>query len=146
MATALRAQAEPGWSRGILGRWLPVVLWAVCISTFSTSMFAGDRTGTFLMPLLHTIFPSARPERLVAMHHALRKLAHFSEYWVLSLLLYRALRRDDEWSLRAAVLSVVIAGLYAAVDEFHQWFVPGRTATPADCLIDISGAAAAQGL
>jgi VanZ family protein len=31
-------------------------------------------------------------------------------------------------------------------DEFHQWFVPGRTAAATDCLIDVSGAAAGQGL
>ena len=41
---------------------------------------------------------------------------------------------------------MVIAGLYAVADEFHQYFVPGRTAAVTDCRIDVSGAAAGQGL
>ena len=40
----------------------------------------------------------------------------------------------------------MVAGLYAVLDEFHQLFVPGRTAAASDCLIDVSGAAAGQGL
>ena len=80
------------------------------------------------------------------MHQTIRKLAHFIEYLVLSVLLYRALRAGRRWDLRAASMSLAIAGLYSVGDEFHQWFVPGRTAAAADCLIDVSGAAAGQGL
>src|SRR5204862_468029 len=46
----------------------------------------------------------------------------------------------------AAVLALVLAGLYAGSDELHQWFVPGRGARLNDWLIDVSGAAAGQGL
>jgi VanZ family protein len=43
-----------------------------------------------------------------------------------------------------AVLALVIAAGYSALDEFHQSFVPSRTASPWDSLLDTFGAAAAQ--
>ena len=61
-------------------------------------------------------------------------------------------RRDDVAILecdatdKESVKNVLLALLYAVLDEFHQWFVPGRTAAITDCLIDVSGAAAGQGL
>lgn len=133
-------------SREQLLRWLPVVAWATVISVFSTGAFAFERTGVVILPVLHILFPSASPEELRAIHSSLRKLAHFAEYLVLGVLLYRALRAGRRWDMRAAGMAVLIAGLYSAGDELHQWFVPGRTAAATDCLIDVSGAAAGQGL
>ena len=129
-----------------LRRWLPVVVWAAVISTFSTGWFTGERTVAYIMPLLAALFPSASIEQLRTMHYVIRKSAHFTEYLVLSVLLYRALRGGRRWDLRAAGIAVAIAALYSLGDEFHQWFVPGRTAAATDCLIDVSGAAAGQGL
>ncbi|MDI1321017.1 MAG: VanZ family protein, partial [bacterium] len=37
-------------------------------------------------------------------------------------------------------LALLLAAVYAATDEFHQSFVPGRTASLGDVLIDITGA------
>ena len=96
--------------------------------------------------LLVDFWTDATHTQLLAMHHFIRKLGHFTEYLILSVLLYRALRGGRRWSLQAAATAVVVAGLYAVLDEFHQLFVPGRTAAASDCLIDVSGAAAGQGL
>ena len=60
-----------------LARWIPVVLWALLISVLSTGWFTGERTGSFLLPLLRGLFPAASHATLVAIHHAIRKLAHF---------------------------------------------------------------------
>ncbi len=58
----------------------------------------------------------------------LRKIAHVAEYAILGALLLRALGRE---------LPAVVAGIaYAASDELHQHFVPGRQAAPLDLLID----------
>lgn len=131
-------------SRGWLGRWLPVVAWAALIAGFSSRWFDGERTGGLVLPVLALLFPAATPADLDGMHHILRKLAHFAEYLVLSLLLHRALARARPWSLRPAAVAVVVAGLYAVTDELHQSFVPGRTGAASDCLIDLSGATAGQ--
>jgi len=129
-----------------LRRWLPVLAWGSVISLFSTGYFTGEATGKIILPILGTLFPGASPAELVSMHRFVRKLGHFTEYLILSVLLYRALRGGRRWSLPAAATAVGVAGLYAVVDELHQLFVPGRTAAASDCLIDVSGAAAGQGL
>ena len=131
---------------GRLRRWLPALGWAVVIWTFSTEWFSGERTAEIIIPLLAAVLPGSSPAELRALHHLIRKLAHFLEYLVLSMLLYRALRGDRRWNLRAAGIACTIAGLYAIGDEFHQLLVPGRTAAATDCLIDVSGAVAGQGL
>lgn len=73
----------------------------------------------------------------------LRKLAHFSEYLGLTLLWAWALR---PFSDRAVPIAAAISLLYAVSDEFHQTFVPTRTGTPRDILIDAIGVAVALAL
>ncbi len=69
-----------------------------------------------------------------------RKSAHFGEYAILMFLVYKALRLWLHESFSKALFAgILLAGLYAASDEFHQWFVPGRTATVRDVIIDLSG-------
>ena len=82
---------------------------------------------------------------LMRLHHYIRKCAHFTEYFIFSLLILRALRagRKDARLAWALVAVIIVAG-YAALDEFHQSFVPGRTAAVGDVLIDTSGGTAAQ--
>lgn len=136
----------PAHAASRLSRWLPVAIWASLISVFSTGWFTGEQTGALLLPILAVLFPNASMAELRAIHFTIRKLAHFGEYLVLSILLYRALRAGRRWDLRAAVVSLAVAGTYAVADEIHQSFVPGRTAAATDCLIDVTGAAAGQGL
>ena len=73
---------------------------------------------------------------------------HFMSYGLLSVLLVRALAsarvRDITW--RVAILAFGLATFYGATDEFHQWFVPGRTSALDDLAADALGAAAAAGL
>jgi VanZ family protein len=71
----------------------------------------------------------------------LRKLAHVTEYAILTLCWWRALRGlGVARANRAAVaLAVAIALLYSASDEFHQTFISGRHGTPVDVLIDAIG-------
>ncbi len=82
-------------------------------------------------------------------HHSLivfilRKVAHFSEYAILTALLWRAVRaRARARGDRALILAWALAVAYAATDEFHQTFVSGRVGTPRDVLIDAAGAAVA---
>ena len=74
----------------------------------------------------------------------IRKAAHFSEYFILALLLLWALR-PFEWPKRAW-LAIAFTALYAATDEFHQLFIPKRVGDAFDVLIDSLGGATAVGL
>ena len=70
----------------------------------------------------------------------IRKLAHFTEYLILGILIIRLLRTYGKLNVRMIVTAIVICFLYAASDEIHQIFVLGRTAKVLDTLIDTSGA------
>ena len=69
----------------------------------------------------------------------IRKLAHFSEYTFLGILLMSLMSTYNLKQINKFVLSIGIGFLYACSDEFHQLFVPGRTAKFTDVLIDTSG-------
>lgn len=71
-----------------------------------------------------------------------RKSAHFLEYAALGAMVYFGLRGfgDDKKQGRRIVFSGLFGGLYAATDELHQYFVPGRACMAADVLIDMCGA------
>jgi VanZ family protein len=125
--------------------WWPAILWAILISSFSTSAFTSENTSRVIIPVLSWLFPHASPETLSLIHHVIRKCAHFTEYFILSLLLLRALRVGTrDFGLRWALVVISIVAGYAALDEFHQSFVPGRGAAVTDVMLDTSGGAAAQ--
>ncbi len=72
------------------------------------------------------------------------KVAHAVEYFVLAVLLFRAMAGGLPAPLRArwAGLTMLISVGYAFSDEFHQSYVPWRNADVADLFADTIGAAA----
>ena len=131
---------------GGAARWVAVVVWAGVIFLASTGWFAESRTDSVLRPLLGWLFPHAGPEAAATMNAVVRKLGHFVEYAILGWLITRALAGAGGWQPRHALLAVALAAAYAMTDELHQRFVLGRTAALGDVVIDIVGAASAQGL
>jgi VanZ family protein len=128
-----------------LKRWWPALAWAVVISFFSTGIFTAEHTGRIIVPILHWLFPHAAYATLNKLHHYIRKSGHFTEYFILSLLVLRGIRAGRPGARFAWALAVVaIVACYASLDELHQRFVPGRTAAVGDVLIDTSGGIAAQ--
>jgi VanZ family protein len=98
------------WSRAVLA-WVPVALWAGLIFGLSAVPDLGTGLGTWDL--------------------VLRKIAHFCEYAILGFLLVRATRREP--------VAFALGVLYAASDEIHQHFVPGRHAAVRDVAIDSAG-------
>jgi hypothetical protein len=70
-----------------------------------------------------------------------KKTAHVIAYGVLALAYLYALSRSGVASPRAGYLAIALAACYAATDELHQAFVPGRTASALDVGVDVAGAA-----
>lgn len=113
----------------------------VLIFAMSTRIGAGENTSRILGPLLNWLLPGTMPETISALRFVVRKFAHVTEYAVLCLLCIRAFRITGEWPFaRVVVWSVLISIAYAASDEWHQTFVPGRGGVVSDVLIDTVGA------
>lgn len=69
----------------------------------------------------------------------IRKLAHFSIYalvgvWIMAFMSTFDIRLYKKW-----IISMLVGVLYAASDEFHQSFVPGRDPSIVDVGIDSLG-------
>jgi VanZ family protein len=126
----------------LIKRWWPAVTWAGVIFFFSTEYFAAPQTGHFLIPLLSWLFPTITPQQIEFAHLLVRKSGHLSEYFIFAVLLMRALQGDQQRlpNYRCVFWTLATILVYAASDEFHQFFVAGRTATPRDVIIDFSGA------
>lgn len=112
----------------------------------STDLMSSSRTSRFIGPVLRWVFPDLSDRAVRQVQLAVRKAAHVTEYAILALLLYRAMRRTLErspeiWCRQCAGWAFGIALIYAASDEWHQSFVPSRGGTIHDVLIDGAGAA-----
>lgn len=121
--------------------WLPVILWAAVIFVFSSNLFSGANTGGFFAPLMRYFFPGISPQSLELAHFGVRKLGHLTEYFILAVFLMRALERDGHPrpGRRRLIIGFGLTALYAISDEFHQSFVPSRSASVGDVLIDMCG-------
>jgi VanZ family protein len=129
-------------AKKFINRWLPVLLWATMIFLFSTEHFAAPQSSRILGPLLRSAFPGITAEQVSLVQFVIRKLAHWSEYFILAVLLYRAWYAENSGrsTVRPAALTMVFALVWAISDEFHQSWVPSRTASLVDVMIDGFGA------
>ena len=136
----VRPPRVPAW----LWAWWPVVLWACFIFTMSTDTFSSEHTRWVFEPILRWLDPSLTANQFELIHHFIRKCAHFTEYFIFCLLLYRGLRGDRKgWRWTWGIAAFFCAAGYSVLDEIHQAFVASRTASPYDSLLDSIGAFAA---
>ncbi len=136
------------WAGRML-RLLPLVfgLVAMYYLIFALSAQDGETSGSLSARVAALLVPEDAPFFDTAVTIA-RKLAHATEYALLYLLWYPALRMACPClaKKRALLLALGITVLSAAGDEIHQLFVPGRAGLLTDVLIDTAGALLAMGL
>ena len=133
------------YHRGVRPRyWLPPVLWMAVIVGLSTDAGSSEHTESWLLPVFRTLAPWATPVQLEGLHWLMRRLAHLSEYAILAALWLRAFVRGRSLTPRTAgLLALAISVAWAILDELHQSFVPSRSASVADVLVDSVGAVVA---
>ena len=122
--------------------WAVTAAWAGIMSVLSTRAYSSSVTGSLLAQLLFLLHIHLTPQTFATIHFLIRKLAHCTEFAVFGLLLYQSFepRHPERWNTRGAFGALLVAGLFSLTDEYHQSFVPGRTASLVDCGIDTSGA------
>jgi VanZ family protein len=133
--------------RPFLKYWLPVLIWMALIFSASSDSHSYEHSSLFVEPFLHWLFPRMSQSRVEVIHYFIRKCMHLTEYAMLALLFWRALRQPVKndprpWNWHDARLTLLLVMLYAASDEFHQLFVSSRDAAVHDVLIDTVGGAA----
>jgi VanZ family protein len=98
-------------------RWLPPLVWAGVI-----------------------LLGTSLPQDVVPVQTSnIDKFLHFTIYTVFAFLLTRQISEDTTRG-RAVVGAVLIAAAFAAADEWHQRFIPGRFPELADWVADVAGA------
>jgi VanZ family protein len=131
--------------------WGTVVAWMAVISMMSSEPFSAANTHRYIDhryidPVLRFFFPELTASGFVLAHSIIRKAAHLAEFAVLGALAYWASRRGrlPAWRNRWALQALLIASVFALIDETHQRFVASRTGSLADSFIDICGAVLSQ--
>ncbi|MBD5133154.1 MAG: VanZ family protein [Clostridiales bacterium] len=84
------------------------------------------------------------PENLEFLNFILRKLAHFGLYFLLGVGLTGLVQ--GRWKAPTVLIVILLGGLFAASDEFHQRFSQGRSPSGWDVLLDTCGVAAGWGV
>jgi len=136
-------------NRQLWKAWLPAIIWLCIIRIESTNYLSADNTSRFLYPVLHFLL-GLDPARFEIWHHCIRKTGHFVGYFILSFLLFRAWRAtlpivpSAAWCLRWGTIAFLLTVLVASLDEWHQTFLPSRTGTVRDVILDSSAALVAQ--
>jgi len=123
--------------------WLPLLSWIGIMFISSTDLMSAEHTSRFILPILFRLKPGMSPQTILSIMVAIRKCAHVTEYAILALLLFRALNGvanpgRSVWIL--AVATWILCFFVAISDEFHQSFVPSRTPSVRDVLLDSGGA------
>lgn len=126
-----------------------VLLWMLAIFLMSsqpaddsteTSLRVGEAIGKIFVPGYIGWSEEAQLEFAENIDHPVRKAAHATEYTILGILLFMTCRESFGMNLKASFKNAFLAGTaYAATDEFHQLFVPGRAGMISDVLIDSLG-------
>lgn len=106
--------------KNFLRFWLPVIIWALVIYSFS-----GIKT------------PST--SKIFWQDFIVKKSAHVTEYGIFAILLYRGFRSQGLNKTRSGTLAIILAAGYGGTDEFHQSFTAGREPTVRDVVFDTIG-------
>jgi VanZ family protein len=129
-----------------LRAWLPVILGVGVIAMESTAAFSSEHTSGPLRLLYQALFGPVSNADWGSIHFYIRKTGHFLGYGLLALTWMRAwwMTLPKSWFLTHAFLALLGTAMTASADEIHQTFLPGRTGTPWDVLIDCTGAITLQ--
>lgn len=123
-----------------------------CITIFYFSNQIADNSGKqsgkvveIVLKLIPFIDNMQEPDRTTIIQTILtpivRKMAHFSIYAMLGILTINYMNTIEEKKITKRIIyALTFCMLYAITDEFHQYFIPKRSAEIRDVLIDSLGA------
>lgn len=130
--------------------WIPAVIWMILIFFLSAQPAVNSNNLSkgvtkIIVETIGKILPlkiemSTVNDLVSQLNHFVRKSAHFFAYMMLGILIAAAFVKNGIKGYKAFTLSLAICFIYAASDEIHQLFVPGRGCQFKDVMIDSAGA------
>lgn len=117
--------------------WFFFIFWLILIFYFSSQ--TGSESSHLSTGVLECVFKNISPSHKEIFTSLLRKLAHFSEYFILSFSLIHLFRQYGDIRGKEILSVMLFCFLYASSDEIHQLFVPNRGPSFLDVLLDYSG-------
>ncbi len=126
--------------------WLPVAVGIGVIVIESTEFFGSDHTSGPLRSVYEALFGHVSTARWEIIHHYIRKCGHFLGYGFVGLAWLRAwwFTLPHSRFVQDAFLALLGTAMIASCDEWHQTFLPNRTGSPWDVLLDCTGAITVQ--
>ena len=125
---------------------ISLILWMIVIFSFSSadankSTGTSDKVITTMIEIKDKITDQETPisEKEIIVKNSsfyVRKIAHITEYLILGLLMFNALKQFNILNIYYAIILCI---LYSCTDEFHQLFINGRSGSFRDILIDTIG-------
>ena len=127
-----------------LAAWLATLAWLGAIAAFSTDTFSSAHTGSILKKIIEAVYGPISYHQFEQFHFFIRKAAHFTVYGILSWLAFLAWRSTlpapRRWTLGWSGLAMTVVFVAASLDEFHQTFIPSRTGSSRDVMLDLISA------
>jgi VanZ family protein len=140
----------PSARPNLVRAWWPAIIWIGIITFESTDYLSAQNTGSMLYDLLTRLFGHINLYDFLYWHHYLRKAGHVVGYAMLGLLLLRGFWMTfgsrSAWIRLLPVLAWLGTAIVATLDEWHQSYIPSRTGTPWDVLLDSTAGLAALAL
>lgn len=124
---------------------LLIITWMLVIFNFSnqtgsSSSGLSSKVVITIAEIINKDLTQSEKDELVEKYgYIVRKTAHFGAYFILgtlTIILFIDLKGTTKLSF---IISTLICTIYAATDEIHQLFIPGRCGSIIDVLIDSCG-------
>ncbi len=123
-----------------------MVIAIIVIIVESTEMMGADHTSGPLLAIYQFFFGHVPGRRWEMIHTYIRKSGHFIGYGLMGLAWLRAwwMTLPRSQFLQDTLLAMGGTALVATLDEYHQSFLPNRTSSPWDVVLDCCGALTLQ--
>ncbi|MBX4267587.1 VanZ family protein [Clostridium estertheticum] len=120
--------------------WILVIGWMIIIFIFSSQVGeVSNENNKFVIYVFNLLGLNLNNIFGTLSNFIVRKASHFTEYFILYMLIYRAMNKSKKIDMKIFIASILIVFLYACSDEFHQSFVPGRGPALRDVMVDTCG-------
>ncbi|NNU78181.1 VanZ family protein [Clostridium estertheticum] len=120
--------------------WILVIGWMMVIFIFSSQVGdVSNENNKFVIYVFNLLGLNLNNIFGTLSDFIVRKASHFTEYFILYMLIYRAMNKSKKIDMKIFITSILIVFLYACSDEFHQSFVPGRGPAFRDVMVDTCG-------